>query len=70
MAEGTQPEADWGVMRARFTSTVSRAEAATFDTAAHICPTNQLAQDWNWRRLQLLGMPIAKINAEHSVGGY
>ncbi|CAN0041192.1 unnamed protein product, partial [Hapterophycus canaliculatus] len=70
VAEGTQTEADWDVMRARFTSTVSGQEAASFHTAVHIFPTNELAQDSKWQRLHLLGTPIAKINADHSVPGY
>ncbi|CAN0290231.1 unnamed protein product, partial [Scytosiphon promiscuus] len=70
VAEGTQTEADWDVLRTRFTTAVSPQEAEGFGTAVHIFPTNEKAQDWNWERLQLLGMPIAKINADHSVPGY
>ena len=70
VAEGAQTEEDWDLMKTRFTSTVSRREADSFTTAVHIFPTNELANDWNWRRLEQLDTPIARINAHHSIPGY
>eukprot|EP00752_Nemacystus_decipiens_P018636 g16710.t1 len=70
VAEGAQTAEDWELMKTRFTTTVSRQEADTFDGAVHIFPTNELASDWNRRRLQLLDSPVARINAHHSIPGY
>eukprot|EP00752_Nemacystus_decipiens_P005573 g5042.t1 len=70
VAEGTQTAEDWELMKTRFTTTVSRQEADTFDSAVLIFPTNELASDWNWRWLQLLNSPVARINAHHSIPGY
>ncbi|CAB1108166.1 unnamed protein product [Ectocarpus sp. CCAP 1310/34] len=70
IAEGEATEADWNTLRPRFTTAVDAAERESFDNAVHIFPTNGAADDWNWRRLQALGTPIARIDADHSMHGY
>ncbi|CAB1111050.1 unnamed protein product [Ectocarpus sp. CCAP 1310/34] len=70
IAEGMQTADDWDVLKRRFIAAVGAAERETFDDAVHIFPTNALADDWNWRRLNSLGTPIARINATHTIHGY
>lgn len=70
VAEGAADESDWNTLQTRFTTRVAEAEQRSFDDAVHIFPTNRAASDWNWRRLNDLGTPIARVNAEHSIGRY
>ena len=39
--------------------------SSTFEDAVPIFPTNDLADMWNWERLQLLGTPNSWINSYH-----
>lgn len=70
VAEGEATESDWSTLHARFTTAVDAAERESFDNAVHIFPTNAAANEWNWRRLNALGTPIARIDADHSISGY
>ena len=62
-------EENWNLLGTRMRNNVPIQHASTFEDAVHIFPTNDLADTWNWERLQLLGTPIARINAYHNVRG-
>lgn len=61
---------DWEVLRPFMGSNFTAARSASFEDAVHLFSTNALADVWNWERLNLLGTPVAHINAEHTLGGY
>ena len=70
VAQDVATEENWNLLGTRMRSNVPLQHASTFEDAVHIFPTNDLADTWNWERLQLLGTPIARINAYHNVRGF
>lgn len=70
VAQGFVVKADWQVLREAMRSRRTVEDAASFDDDVHIFPTNAQADAWNWERLRLLGIPIARVNAEHTLPGF
>ena len=63
-------EEDWDLLRPVMRSNRTAATAETFADAVHLFATNALAERWNWERLNLLGTPVARINAEHTLRNF
>lgn len=70
VAEGCVTQNDWELLQESMRSNTTTMTAATFDDAVHLFPTNSKADAWNWERLNLLGSPVAHINAEHTIRSF